>query len=369
MKTIRGAEEVRSMIAAGLLISTIACSSDDHGTTGLADSLMVAAANNPSLVAEGRDIFRFDTFGNEWFWTDQLGLDDKINALSPMVAIGVGLKIDTDALDNTLREALRTGNFDPTNPAITVELIRRNAVLGVKGEVVNGAVVKVGITCALCHSTVDGSVVAGVVGKRLDGWPPRDLNVGAILALATGVAAPYSSWGPGKYDPRFNFHPNETSEPVVLPPAFGLRHVRKETYTGDGEVSYWNAYVAITQMRGQGVFIDPRIGVSVNNIQPGSTDMVASKLPALLAYQLSLATPKARAGTFDAAAAERGKTVFNETAGCARCHLGNIYSDINANMLHSADEVEIGVVIGAEHAEAEQPLVGADVDQQPFRQA
>jgi mono/diheme cytochrome c family protein len=185
----------------------------------------------------------------------------------------------------------------------------------------------------LCHSTVDNSVIPGV-GSRLDGWPNRDLNVGAIIALSDAIPdAPYNTWGPGMYDPRFNF--DGLSIPVVLPPAFGLRHVRKETYTGDDDVSYWNAYVAITQMHGHGTFVDPRINVSVSN----PPDMVSSKLDALRAYQLSLEAPKAKPGTYDVAAAARGEKVFRQEGGCARCHQGTIYSDINANRLHDPDDV------------------------------
>ena len=337
MKTMRGVEKVHLMAVACLVISSVACTSDDEQPpTGLADSLTAAAAMNPSLISEGRDIFRFDTFGNEWFWTGTLALHTKINALKPQDAIAAGLKIDADALDPVTRQQLAAGLVPLDNPAITVELIRQDAVLGVKGRVENGTLVEVGITCALCHSTVDGAVVPGVAGSRLDGWPNRDLNVGAIIAMSDLLEAPYNGWGPGMYDPRFNFNMDKPSEPVVLPPAFGLRHVRKELYTGDDVVSYWNAYVAITQMRGRGFFSDPRIGVTVDNTPP---DLVSDKLAPLLAYQLSLNTPPARAGTYDAAAAARGKIVFNTTAGCARCHLGNIYSDINANKLWAADEV------------------------------
>jgi hypothetical protein len=176
-----------------------------------------------------------------------------------------------------------------------------------------------------------------VAGRRLDGWPNRDLDVGKIVALSGKLPdAPYNTWGPGMYDPRFNFNMDKPTEPVVLPPAFGLRHVARETYTGDGVVSYWNAYVAITQMHGHGFFSDPRIGVTVNNTPP---DLVSSKLPALLSYQLSLESPAPQPGSFDASAAARGKIVFNTVAGCARCHLGSIYSDINAGRLYTADEV------------------------------
>jgi cytochrome c553 len=297
---------------------------------------MAAAAMNPSLIEQGREVFRFDTFGNETFWSDTAALHVKVNALKPQDAIAVGLKIDADVLPAELRQKLMNGEVDLTNPANTVALIGLNAVLGVKGQVENGTLVRIGITCALCHSTVDGSVVPNVAGSRLDGWPNRDLNVGAIIALSDALPdAPYNTWGPGMYDPRYNFNTDKPSVPVVLPPAFGLRHVKKETYTGDDVVSYWNAYVGITQMHGHGFFSDPRINVNVSN----PPDMISEKLPALLAYQLSLDAPEARSGTYNAAAASRGKVVFNTVAGCARCHLGSAYTDVNANKLHSPEEV------------------------------
>jgi mono/diheme cytochrome c family protein len=333
MATIPAAR-VRTFLLS-FIAGAIACDTKEPAVTGLPDRL-AEAAMNPSVVAEGRDIFRFDTFGNETFWSDTAALHVKINALKPMDAILAGLKIDADALPATLRQQLMNGDVDLTNPAVTVALIGLNAVVGVKGQVQNGSLVRVGITCALCHSTVDGSAVPGVAGSRLDGWPNRDLNVGAIIAMSDAIPdAPYNTWGPGMYDPRFNLNMDKPSEPVVLPPAFGLRHVRKETYTGDDVVSYWNAYVGITQMHGHGFFSDPRINVNVSN----PPDLISAKLPALLAYQLSLDTPQPQPGTYNAAAAARGKIVFNTTAGCARCHLGAIYSDINANKLYSPEEV------------------------------
>ena len=288
---------------------------------------------SPSVVAQGRQIFRFDTFGNETFWSDTAALHVKVNELSPQTALLTGLKVDVDALPAAVVQQLRNGEVNLADPAVTRLLLSVDAVVGVKGQVQNGTLVRIGITCALCHSTVDNSLTSGI-GHRLDGWPNRDLNVGAIIALSDVIPDfPYNTWGPGMYDPRFNF--DGLNIPVVLPPAFGLRHVKKETYTGDDDVSYWNAYVAITQMHGHGTFIDPRINVSVSN----PPDMVSSKLDALRAYQLSLDAPAARAGTYDAAAAARGKKLFVSEAGCARCHLGSAYTDVNANRLHSADEV------------------------------
>ena len=191
---------------------------------------------------------------------------------------------------------------------------------------------RVGITCALCHSTVDDSFAPGI-GKRLDGWPNRDLNPGAILALSpafdAATKAQLNAWGPGKYDPRFNI--DGLSKPVVIPPAYGLAGVHRVTFTGDGnDLAYWNRYVAVTQMGGLGSFIEPRLNLSITN---GSVDLVTSKLPALQAYQLSIAAPAAPAGSFDPAAAARGQQVFAGAGGCATCHSGALFTDANS-MLH-----------------------------------
>ena len=318
---------------AALLCGVAGCSSEERAT-GLPQADDAVAVNmSPSLVAQGREIFRFDTFGNETFWTDSAAMQVKINALPPEDALLAGLKVDVDALPASVRQALIAGNVDLTDPAVTVALIGLDAVVGVVGTVENGSLVRVGFSCALCHSTVDNSVTAGV-GSRLDGWPNRDLNIGAIVAMSDFIPDfPYNTWGPGMYDPRFNL--DGLNIPVVLPPAFGLRHVKKEIYTGDDDVSYWNAYVAITQMHGHGTFIDARIGVNVSN----PPDLVSSKLAALRAYQLSLETPQPRSGEYDPAAAKRGKFLFNTTAGCARCHLGTIYSDVNTGKLHAGEDV------------------------------
>ena len=293
---------------------------------------------NPALVARGKDIFRFDTYGNETFWTDTLRLHEVIRtAVSPTTALSVGLKVDVDALPAQVRSGLEAGTVDLNDPATTVALLGLGAVLGVVGHVdANNTLTGVGITCAFCHSTVDNSFAPGI-GRRLDGWPNRDLNVGAIVALSPALTAAqkavYNSWGPGKYDPRFNV--DGQNIPVVIPPAFGLRHVKREIYTGDDTMSYWNAYVAITQMHGHGRFVDPRIGVDVNN----PPDLVSSRLKPLQAYQFSLETPEPLAGSFDPGAAQRGRAVFNGVAGCARCHIGSTYTDVNAGRLHTAAEV------------------------------
>ena len=321
---------VTAVLAVAMLM---ACDSDE-GTGPDGEEL------NPVLVAEGKEIFRFDTFGDEQFWTDTLRMHEVIQqAVTPAVALSVGLKVDSDALPAEIKTALAAGQVDLNSTATTLALLKLNAVVGVKGDVqtVNGTerLVRVGITCALCHSTVDNSFAPGI-GKRMDGWANTTLNPGAIIALSPALTAAqkavYNSWGPGRYDPRFNF--DGLSTPLVLPPAYGLRGVAKETFTAEGPVSYWNAYVAVTQMHGQGNFSDPRLGVNI--VQ--TPDLVTSKLPALSQYQFSLQKPSPPAGSFDAAAAERGRQVFNGAASCASCHAGALLTDVNSGKLHAPIE-------------------------------
>jgi hypothetical protein len=319
-------------------IAIAACSTDRP--TELAtppDASADRAPLDPALVASGKSIFRFDTYGNETFWTDTLRLHEAIRTgVSPATALSVGLKVDVDALPEAVRTALRNGTIDLSAPATTVTLLKLGAVLGVVGHVgERNTLTRVGITCAFCHSTVDNSFAPGI-GHRLDGWPNRDLNVGAIVSLSPVLTpaqrAVYQSWGPGRYDPRFNI--DGKNMPVVIPPAFGLRNVEREIFTGDGPVSYWNDYVAITQMHGHGQFADARIGVAVNN----APELVAPKLPALRAYQLSLESPPPVPGSFNVEAARRGRAVFNGVARCASCHVGALLTDVNRGILHTPAE-------------------------------
>src|SRR5262245_26074235 len=293
-----------------------------------------------SAVAIGRDIFRWDTFGDEKYWTDTLRIHEVIQAaVSPATALSVGIRVDVDSLPAAVRSALAAGQVDLDSPATTVTLLKLNAVVGLKGQVqtVNGrdTLLRVGITCALCHSTVDNSFAPGI-GKRLDGWPNTTLNPGAIVALSPAVSPALKtilrSWGPGKYDPRVNVDGQNT--PLVIPPAYGLLGVDKETYTAEGPVSYWNAYVAVTQMHARGNFNDPRLGITI--VQ--SPDLVTSKLPALRQYQLSLTAPKPSQASIDAAAVARGKDVFSGPARCASCHVGATFTDINSGKLHAPGE-------------------------------
>jgi len=298
---------------------------------GLAALIAVQAAEPP--LTDGKNIFRFDTFGDEQLWTDTLRLHEVIQkSVSPILALKVGLKVDIEALPPGL-----LFQVDLRDPATTVALLKANAVLGLKAEVdANNRITKIGVTCALCHSNVDDSVFPGI-GKRMDGWPNRDLDVGRIIALSPALTRTqrkvYRSWGPGMYDPRYNQDGKNT--PLVLPPAYGLANVKNETYTGDGPISYWNAYVAVTQMGGQGNFSDPDLGINVTH----SPDLVTPKLPALRDYQLSLVAPPAPEGSYDAAAAKRGQELFDQN--CARCHVGRNGTDNNDGVLHAPKETGV----------------------------
>jgi len=302
---------------------------------------MAACGTTPQTLAEGQRVFRHETFGNEKFWTDTARMHEVVqSSVSPSLALKVGLKVDADAIPPAVAQAIKAGQVDLNSPATTVTLLKLNAVVGLRGTVntVDGkdTLVRLGITCALCHSTVNNSFAPGI-GQRQDGWPNRDLNVGAIIALSPAITtaqkAVYNSWGAGKYDPRFNFDGKST--PLTLPPAYGLGQVKNETYTAEGPISYWNAYVAITQMHGQGDFSDPRLGINIRQ----SPDLVAPNLAALRSYQHSLPAPAPPAGSVDTAAAGRGGAVFNRT--CASCHVGTTGTDNNAGKLHAPSETGV----------------------------
>jgi hypothetical protein len=301
-----------------------------------ADPSVATSHLSPGFLANlGRTIFRFDTFGDEQLWTGFLRMQEPIAKLSPQQALGVGLKVDLDALPPAVVAALKAGQVDLTDPAVTLLLLRANAVVGVKGRVNQaGALTSVGITCALCHSTVDDALTAGV-GHRLDGWANTTLDVGAIVALSPALdpatKQEFSQWGPGMYDPRHHYFDgtklvtlNTPSLPIVIPPIYGLQRVGFETVSADGPISYWNSYVGVGQMGGHGSFSDPRIHVRISQ----HPDLVTPKLLPLLAYQLTLIKPAPPAGSFDGAAAARGRVVFNGAAGCARCHQGPAFTDV-----------------------------------------
>ena len=319
----RGIVVFAGMVAVGVGVALSVAAQSDNAKT--------KKSPEAALVAEGKKIFRFDTFGDERLWTDQLGMHTVVEtSVDPTTALTVGLKVDADVLPKGILEKV-----DLKSPATTVELLKLNAVVGIKATVdENNHITRLGVTCALCHSTVDDSVMKGI-GKRMDGWPNRDLDVGKIIALSPAIDADkkrvYNSWGPGKYDPRFNIDGKNT--PLVLPPAYGLAKIKNETYTAEGPISYWNAYVAVTQMGGQGHFSDPALGINIA-LDP---DLVTSKLPALAAYQHSLEAPPPPANSYDVAAAQRGRTVFNKN--CMSCHVGVDGTDNNGgNKLHAPEE-------------------------------
>lgn len=316
---------------AAILVTACGGSSDD------------GAADQAALVEQGRQIFRYETFGDEAKWTDALRMHQVISAaVDPVTALSVGLKVDAQALPAAVVDGIRNGSIDLTQPATTIALLKLDAVVGLKAgvETVNGQDVlkRVGITCALCHSTVDDSFAPGI-GKRLDGWPNRDLNPGAIIALSPALDAAakqmFSSWGKGKFDPRQNI--DGLSKPVVIPPAYGLAGLHSVTFTGDGnELAYWNRYVAVAEMGGLGSVVEPRLNLNLTN---GTEDRVSSKLPALQAYQLSLGAPAAPAGSFDAAAAARGRLVFEGPGTCATCHSGALFTDANTRLHPASDSM------------------------------
>lgn len=327
------------------LISMISCNTDDSGDIvpvppGEGDLNLPEL--DPQLVQEGQQVFRYDTFGDETFWTDVLQMNQVIETgVSPTTALSVGLKVDAEALPAAVVAGIEDGSISLDDPQSTLALISLDAVLGVKGTVSTGddgklKLDRMGITCALCHSTVDDSYAPGI-GKRLDGWPNRNLNPGAIIALSPALddatRAVYASWKPGIYDPRFNH--DGLNNPVVIPPAFGLYGIPKAIFTGDGDVehepagpvAYWNRYVAVTQMHGHGYFEDARLDNWVVDHREGD-DLVTDKLPALQAYQFSIEAPAPPEGSFDVAAAARGKALFSGKAQCATCHSGPLFTDV-----------------------------------------
>ncbi len=357
--------------------------------------------NATTRVEQGRQTFRFDTFGDEAFWGDTLKLHQAIEGatnggvgpgVSPRTALAVGLKIDVDALPSNVEQQIEKGRINLDDPAVTVALLKLNAVVGVTGVFASsGTLQSMGIQCALCHSTVDNSNPSlcagaitpnpgtGCIGHRLDGWANRDLNVGAIVALAPDLSAFASllnvsqdavrnvlkSWGPGKFDAELildgkAFNPQQVTDGVVtrsnvpgaslIPPAFGLGGVNLHTWTGWGSIPHWNAFVANLEMHGVGRFFDPRLNNAeqfpiaaahgfgdLPHISPDD-DRITSKLSDLQFYQLALPSPQPPAGSFDPAAAARGDDLFSGRAQCNTCHVEPIWSDSGWN-LHTPAEI------------------------------
>ncbi len=329
------------------------------------------------MIDEGRQIFRFDTFGDQAFWGDSLKLHQAIAGaarggvgpgVSPKTALAVGLKVDMDALPPALVEQVKAGKVDLDDPATTLALLKINAVVGLTGFFnPNGALTSVGIQCAVCHSTVDSAFAPGI-GHRLDGWPNRDLNVGAIVSLAPDLTVVTNllgvdratlikvlgSWGPGKFDAEVfldgkAFRPDGKSAATLIPPAFGLAGVNLHTWTGWGSVTYWNAFVANLEMHGKGTFFDPRLNdrgqfpvsakAGFGNVR-NTPDQITAKLAALHFYQLAIPAPMPPDGSFDKEAAARGQVMFNGKAQCASCHVPPLFTEPGWNM-HTAAELGI----------------------------
>jgi hypothetical protein len=327
------------------------------------------------MIEEGRETFRDDTFGDEAFWGGTLRLHDAIrgaalggvgDGVTPNEALALGLKVDARKLPSSLVRDLLRGRVDLDAPATTLALLRLDAVIGVTGFFEGEALTSVGIQCALCHSTVDDALVDGI-GRRRDGWANRDLDIGALIASAPDLSAfadllgvsqddvreVLRTWGPGKFDAELVLDGQTTgpqgSAAVLIPPAFGLAGVNLHTWTGWGSVPYWNAFVANLAMRGQGTFFDPRLDDATKfpiaaregfgHVQ-SAEDRITPKLPALHVYQLSLRAPSPPPGSFDAAAAERGKALFSGKARCADCHMPPLYTEPGWN-LHTAAEIGI----------------------------
>jgi cytochrome c peroxidase len=334
--------------------------------------------NAARMLKEGQQVFRFDTFGSEDFWGGKLRLHEAIageklggvgKGVSPKAALSLGLKVDAEALPADLVAKIKANEVDLDDTATTAALLKLNAVVGVTGFFEpDGKLRTMGIQCALCHSTVDDSFAPGI-GKRLDGWGNRDLNIGAIVASAPNLQ-PFSdllgvdvatvkdvlnSWGPGRYDAELNMdgkakRPDGRTAATLMPSAFGLAGVNHHTWTGGwGTVTYWNAYVANTQMYGKGTFIDERLNDSKQypvaakagwGRKRDEIDLITAKLPALHFYQLAMPTPKAPEGSFNDQAASRGQALFNGKAKCATCHVPPLFTEPGHN-LHAADEIGI----------------------------
>lgn len=361
--------------AAGALLLSLALWGVTWQATAQSDD--PAADYARQLIEEGRQTFRYDTFGDEIFWGDALLLHQAIageanggvgGGLTPNAALGLGLKVDAGAVPAELAAQIQAGEVDLDDPATTLALLQINAVVGVTGFFDDsGALQSVGIQCALCHSTVDDSFAPGI-GARLDGWPNRDLNVGAIVALAPDltvftdllgvddatVRTVLNSWGPGKFDAELvldgrAMRPDGESGATLLPPAFGMLGVNLHTWTGWGSVTHWNAFVANLEMHGQGTFYDPRLNdaekfpvaaaAGLGDIR-SENDMITAKLAALQFYQLALAAPEPPADSFDAEAAARGEALFTGKADCAHCHVPPVFVEPGWPM-HTAEEIGI----------------------------
>lgn len=396
-----------SLVAVTTILLIAALAALNHSTSvGAASNGKPNTVKNPVVqnaiqkVEEGEQIFRFDTFGDQAFWGDTLKLHKAIEGaglggvgpgVSPKTALAVGLKVDIDALPKSLVSQIQSGAVNLNDPAVTLALLKLDAVIGLTGFFNSSGTLKsVGIQCALCHSTVDNSKPAlcagqinpnpgtGCIGHRLDGWPNRDLNVGGIVALAPNlsplanllgtdqatVRKVLNSWGPGKFDAELlldgkAFNPEQVTDGVVtgknvsgaslIPPAFGLGGVNLHTWIGWGSVPHWNAFVANLEMHGKGRFFDPRLNDAsqfpiaaangfgdLPHINPDD-DLITPKLAALQLYQLAIPAPNPTV-PFDKEAAARGDELFSGKAGCNNCHAEPLWTEPGWN-LHTPGDV------------------------------
>ncbi len=328
------------------------------------------------MIDRGRNTFRYDTFGDQDFWGGTLQIHKAIKGQSlggvgpgvdPATALAVGLKVDEDALPDSLIRALKAGNVNLKDPAVTVALLKLNSIVGLTGFFDHsGGLKSVGIQCAICHSTVDNSLAPGI-GHRQDGWANRDLNVGAIINLSPDLSSlanllnvdeatvrrVLTSWGPGKFDAELfidgkAFHGNKSAA-TLIPPAFGLAGVNLHTWTGWGSVTHWNAFVANLEMHGKGTFFDPRLADATrfpiaaqngfDNVR-SDVDLITPKLADLHFYQLALDAPAPPPNSYDHFAAKRGKKIFNGRAQCSTCHVPPLFTEPGWNM-HTAAEIGV----------------------------
>ncbi len=374
---------IKTAIIIGLLLFVISGSQLTQCTNASSDPTQkpteenedATTANASRMLKEGKQTFRYETFGDEAYWTDALQLNKAIAGeknggvgagLSPKAALAAGLKVDMDAIPADVAEAIKAGKINLDDPAVTLTLLQLNAVVGVKGTFENKKnLVSNGITCASCHSTVDDAFAPGI-GHRLDGWANRDLNVGAIISMAPNLKPltdalgvdvatllkVLESWGPGKFDALLNldgkaFRPDGKSAATLIPEAFGHAGHTLHTWTGGwGDVTYWNAYVANLELVGNGTFYDERLNNAKKYPVAAKTgagnkrnnpDMITGKLAALQFYQLAIPAPKAPEGSYNKEAAKRGMIVFNGKAKCASCHVPPLFTEPGWNTHKPSD--------------------------------
>ena len=364
-----------SLFAGAAVLLALACSGvdageavdvDGDGATGqvaLAHGAPDAETAVLEKYREGKQIFRYETFGDEVFWGDKLQLHLAIAGeanggigagVSPATALSLGLKVDVDALPRSLQKKIQRGQVDLDDPAVTLALLKLNSVIGLTGFFDSaGQIQSLGIQCALCHSVTDDSFAPGI-GHRLDGWPNRDLDVGSIVAASPDlsffsgllgvsddtVRTVLRGWGRGKFDAFLHLdgkatRPDGAPAAVLIPPLFDLQGVGQMTWNGFSGMSAWVPLVINLEMFGQGIFSDRRLAdatqfpiAAANGFSRirHTPDLVTDKLPALLTYVEAIPAPRPPRHSYDRAAAERGKALFEGEARCSNCHVPPLYT-------------------------------------------